>query len=151
MSATKVGFVGLSATGWASTALAPSLLRCDKFTLTAVSTSSEASAAASAKKYSEELGHTVKPFYGDTSQIANDPDVDLVVVSVRTPAHKAAVMPVIEAGKDLFVEWPGGIGLEESSAIAEAARKKGVRTMVGLQGRQTPSVKKVNLYIHVIV
>jgi len=62
---------------------------------------------------------------------------------VRTPAHKAAVMPVIEAGKDLFVEWPGGNGLEESSAIAEAARKKGVRTMVGLQGRQTPSVKKV--------
>jgi predicted dehydrogenase len=146
---TKVGFVGLSTTGWASFALAPSLLRSDKFTLTAVSTTSEASAAASAKKYSEELGHTVKPFYGDTSQIASDPDVDLVAVSVKTPAHKAAAMPVIEAGKDLYLEWPGGIGLEESSAITEAARMKGVRTMVGLQGRQCPSIKKV-IFIHLI-
>jgi len=146
MSATKVGFVGLSATGWASVALAPGLLRIDKFTLTAVSTTSEASAVASAKKYSEELGHTVKPFYGDTSHIAGDPDVDLVVVSVKAPVHKATVMPVIEAGKDLFVEWPGGVGLEEASAIAEAARKKGVRTMVGLQGRHAPSIKKVKRY-----
>jgi predicted dehydrogenase len=143
MSATKVGFVGLSAAGWASVALAPSLLRIDKFTLTAVSTTSEASAAASAKKYSEELGHMVKPFYGNTSQIASDPDVDLVVVSVKAPVHQATVMPVIEAGKDLFVEWPGGVGLEEASAIAEAARKKGIRTMVGLQGRHAPSIKKV--------
>jgi predicted dehydrogenase len=147
MSTTKVGFVGLSATGWASVALAPSLLRIDKFTLTAVSTTSEASAAASAKKYSEEVGHTVKPFYGNTSKIANNPDVDLVVVSVKAPGHKATVMPVIEAGKDLFVEWPGGVGLEEASAIAEAARKKGIRTMVGLQGRHAPSIKIVKRYL----
>jgi len=146
MSSIKVGFVGLSAAGWASIALAPGLLQTQKYTITAVSTTSEASAAASAKKYSEELGHTVKPFHGDTSQIASDADVDLVVVSVKAPVHKTAVMPVIEAGKNFFLEWPAGVGLEESSAIAEAARKKGLRTIVGLQGRHCPSVKKVMLY-----
>ncbi len=140
----KVGFVGLSITGWASVALAPSLLRINSYTLTAVSTTSVDSSSASAKKYSEALGHTIKPFYGDTSQIASDPDVDLVVVAVKAPLHKAAVLPIIEAGKDVFVEWPAGVGLQETSIIAEAARKKGVRTMVGLQGRHAPSIKKVN-------
>jgi len=127
-------------------ALAPGLLRpslSSSFTLTAVSTTSAASAAASAKKYSEIVGHPVKAFHGHTSQIANDPDVDLVVVAVNGPSHLATSLPAIEAGKDLFVEWPAGAGLKETNAIAEAARKKGVRTMVGLQGRHSPVVKKV--------
>jgi predicted dehydrogenase len=128
--------------------LQPSL--SSSYTLTAVSTTSEASASASAKKYSELVGHAVKPFHGDTSQIANDPDVDLVIVAVKAPMHHAAILPAIEAGKDVFVEWPAGVYLEGASAIAEAARKKGVRTMVGLQGRQDPWVKKVKTILHPI-
>jgi predicted dehydrogenase len=141
----KVGFVGLSSTGWASIALAPALLQpglSSSFTLTAVSTSSAASASASAKKYSDQVGHPVKPYHGDTSQIANDPDVDLVAVAIKAPLHKAALLPAIEAGKDVFVEWPAGVGLRESIEIAEAAEKKGIKTMVGLQGRHSPVVKK---------
>jgi predicted dehydrogenase len=144
----KVGFVGLSATGWGSIAHAPALLRpslSSSYTLTAVSTTSEASASASAKKYSEVVGHPVKPFHGDTSKIASDPDVDLVAVAVKAMSHEDAVLPAIEAGKDVFVEWPAGVGLKGVSVIAEAARKKGVRAMVGLQGRQAPIVKKVKL------
>ena len=144
MSPIKVGFVGLSSSGWASIALAPGLLQHPSlYKLTAVSTTSPASASESAKKYSEVVGHPVKPFFGDTSKIANDPDVDLVVVSVKAPAHRDALLPAIEAGKNVFVEWPGGLGLEGSSEIAEAARKKGVRTMIGLQGPHSPVVKKV--------
>lgn len=146
MTPIKVGFIGLSSTGWASTALAPSLLQSglsSSFDLTAVSTTSAASAEASAKKYSDLLRHPIKPYHGDSSQIANDPDVDLVVVAVKAPSHKAVLLPVIEAGKNLFVEWPAGVGLQESTEIAEAARKKGIKTMVGLQGRHSPVVKKV--------
>jgi predicted dehydrogenase len=143
MSPIKVGFVGLSSTGWASIALAPSLLLSSSFDLTAVSTTSAVSAAASAKKYSELVGHPVKAYHGDASQIAADPDVDLVVVSIKAPYHKAALLPAIEAGKNVFVEWPAGIGLQESSEIADAARLKGVKTMVGLQGRHSPVARKV--------
>lgn len=146
MSPIKVGFVGLSSTGWASVALAPSLLQSkvsSSFDLTAVSTTSAASATASANKYAELLGHPVKAYHGDTSQIAADPNVDLIIVSIKTPYHKAAVLSAIEAGKNVFVEWPAGIGLQESSEIAEAARMKGIKTMVGLQGRHSPMIKKV--------
>jgi len=153
MSPIKVGFVGLSSAGWASVALAPSLLRpslASSYTLTAVSTTSSDSADASAKKYSESVGHPVKAFHGDTSHIASDPDVDLVVIAVKAPSHQAAMLPVIEAGKDVFIEWPAGVGLQGSSLIAEAARKKGVRTMVGLQGRHSPVFKKVRSVFHLI-
>lgn len=147
MSPIKVGIVGLSSTGWASTNLAPSLLRpsvVSSYTITALSTTSATSATASAQKYSEIVGHPIKPYHGDTSQIASDADVDLVVVTVKAPAHKTALLPAIEAGKDVFVEWPAGVGLEEASEIADAAKRKGVRTIVGLQGRQSPAVKKVS-------
>ncbi|THV01883.1 NAD-binding Rossmann fold oxidoreductase [Dendrothele bispora CBS 962.96] len=143
MSPIKVGFVGLSKSGWASVALGPALLANDKYTLTAVSTSSKESAEASAAKYSETTGHKVKAYYGSTEQIAKDPDVELVVVSVKTPLHKQALTPAIEAGKNFFVEWPAGKNTEETKKFAEAAKAKGLKTMVGLQGWHSPAIKKI--------
>ncbi|KZP11634.1 hypothetical protein FIBSPDRAFT_898884 [Athelia psychrophila] len=143
MSPIKVGVVGLSSTGWAASALAPGLLNAPSFSLTAVSTTSAASAEASAQKYSALAGHPVKSFHGDASGIANDKDVDLVAVSVKAPAHRAVALAVIEAGKDVFIEWPAGANATETAEIAAAAKAKGVKSIVGLQGRQAPSVKKV--------
>ncbi|KAH9926364.1 hypothetical protein B0H21DRAFT_839432, partial [Amylocystis lapponica] len=50
---------------------------------------------------------------------------------------------IIEAGKDLFIEWPAGRNLQETVALAEAAKRKGIRTMVGLQSRQSPALNKL--------
>ncbi|KAF8064996.1 oxidoreductase [Lyophyllum atratum] len=139
----RVGFVGLSSAGWASSALAPSLIATPSYKLTALSTTSAASAAAAAQKYTEQLGRPVKPFYGSTADIAGDPDVDLVVVSVRATSHREAVLPAIEAGKDVFVEWPAGTNVRQTREMAERAKEKGVRAAVGLQGRHSPVVHKV--------
>ncbi|KAF8953634.1 NAD-binding Rossmann fold oxidoreductase [Flammula alnicola] len=142
----KVGFIGLSAKGWASSALAPSLLQPSlqgKYDLVAVSTTSEASAKASAEKYGVQVGHQVKAYHGDSSHIAGDPNVDLVVVSVKAPLHKQVVLPVIAAKKDFFIEWPAGANLKETLEIAEAAKTHGVKSFVGLQGRISPIMKKV--------
>ncbi|GLB39662.1 putative oxidoreductase family, NAD-binding Rossmann fold [Lyophyllum shimeji] len=139
----RVGFVGLSDAGWASTALAPSLLATFAYRLTAVSTTSAATASASAEKYSAQLGQPVKSFHGSTAHIAGDPEVDLVVVSVKAPSHKDAVLPALDAGKAVFVEWPAGSNLQETTEMAERARAKGARAAVGLQGRHSPVIRKV--------
>lgn len=140
----RIGFVGLSSTGWASTALAPAMFRLkDNYIIKAVSTTSPESAKASADKYSDELGHTVKQYFGDTSHIANDPEIDMIVLAVKAPSHLEAVLPVIAAGKDFFLEWPAGRNLQETTAIADASRKKGVKSMVGLQARHSPALMKV--------
>ncbi|KAG7443996.1 NAD-binding Rossmann fold oxidoreductase [Guyanagaster necrorhizus] len=139
----KVGFVGLSKQGWASILLAPTLLKNGKYSLTAVSTSSPESSQASAEKQSEEAGHPVTPYYGSTSKIAADPNVDFVAVSVRSPNHYDALIPVLDAGKDFFIEWPAGRNTKETLEFAEKAHAKGLRSMVGLQGRHSAVVKKV--------
>ena len=128
MSPIRLGVIGLSpASGrWASTALIPPLfdpLLSSKYTITAIATRSLSSAQASAAKYAELTGHEVNANYGENGakDIANDENVDLVVVSVKIPDHWEAVKPAIEAGKDVFVEWSPGRNFEQTVRIAEAA------------------------------
>ncbi|KAF5368867.1 hypothetical protein D9758_002831 [Tetrapyrgos nigripes] len=139
----NVGFIGLSTSGWAHTALVPPLLENNKYSLKAISTSSKESAEATAAEYSKRTRQEVKAYYGSTSQIANDPDVNFVAVSVKAPLHKQALTPVLEAGKDFFLEWPAGKNTAETIEFAEAAKAKGLKSLVGLQGWQSPAIKKV--------
>src|SRR5882757_9459548 len=133
MSTIRIGVIGLSATNtssWAATVLIPQLLKAPfkvNYVLSAICTSSEKSALASQAKYSEIVGHQVSAYYGVSGarDISNDAAVDLVVVAVKAPDHKNAVMPAIEAGKDFFIEWPVGNGLKDPEDIALAARQKG--------------------------
>ncbi|KAK7032642.1 transcription regulator gal80 [Paramarasmius palmivorus] len=146
MSPIKLGFVGLSASGWAATTLAQPLFEeplSSKYTLTAVSTTNPTFANASAEKDRKLTSGTVKPYHGSTKHIANDPNVDMVAISVRTPAHVDAALPVLQAKKNLFIEWPAGSRLAGTTQNAEAAKNNGVRTLVGFQTRQAAYVRKV--------
>ncbi|KAF8970687.1 NAD-binding Rossmann fold oxidoreductase [Flammula alnicola] len=123
----KVGFVGLSTTGWASSVLGPSLIQPslrDKYDLVAVSTTSEASAQASATKYAELVGHPIEAYYGDSSKIAADPDLDLIAVAVNAPFHKQVLLPIINAKKDFFVEWPAGSSLQDTIELGRPLATK---------------------------
>lgn len=148
MAPIRVGFIGLSTKGWASTSHVNHFfdpLLSSSYVLTALCTTSERSATAASAKYSELAGRPVKAYHGDAglTAIANDPEVDLVAVSVSIPDHYKAVMPAIEAGKDIFIEWTVGNGYAETLKIAEAAKRKGVRVLVGAQANQNPSLRKV--------
>ncbi|KII90692.1 hypothetical protein PLICRDRAFT_107235 [Plicaturopsis crispa FD-325 SS-3] len=140
MAPIRVGTIGLSTTGWASTHHAPALP--EPYKLVALSTTRAETADEASKKFG------VKGYHGDPAQIAQDKDVDLVVVSVKLPHHKASVWPAIEAGKDVFVEWPLGRDLAEAKEIEQFAREKGVRTIVGLQARQGNAVRKAKELIN---
>ncbi|PBK79384.1 NAD(P)-binding protein [Armillaria gallica] len=140
----RLGFIGLSTKGWASTHLVPPLLApplSSQYKLLAVSTTNPTSAEASATKYST-ANTTVKAYHTPES-IASDPDLDIVAVSVKTPNHLENATKVIEAGKDLFIEWPAGRGLKETRLLADLAKEKGIRTIVGLQARQSALFRKV--------
>ncbi|KAF5332708.1 hypothetical protein D9611_005239 [Ephemerocybe angulata] len=117
----RIGFVGLSSGGWAATAIAPALLDPEvrkQFKVVAISTTNAGSAAASATKYSEFFGHEVKAYHGDVEHILSDPDVDLLAIA---------------AGKNV----------EDTLELARLASEKGVKSLVGLQGRQTNVIKKI--------
>jgi predicted dehydrogenase len=76
------------------------------------------------------------------ASIASDPNVDIVAISVNVPQHYALIRPALEAGKDVFSEWPLARNLSEAQELVQLAKDKGVRTMVGLQARQSPSILK---------
>lgn len=98
-----------------------------------------------AEHYSALTGHPIKAYHGPVNAIANDKDVNLVAISVKAPDHRKAALTVIEAGKDLFLEWPVGINLAETVEIAEAAKRKGIQCLVGMQARHSPVFEKVGL------
>lgn len=101
--------------------------------------SSQQSAKKSVEKYN--LGDDVAT-YGDVTALASDPNVDLIVVCVKVPEHFRLCKAAIDGNKTVFVEWPLGANLEEAQALAAMAKEKHLRTIVGLQARQDPSIRK---------
>lgn len=81
--------------------------------------------------------------YGNAEDIAQDPNVDLVVVSVRVGKHFQLTKPALQNKKDVLVEWPLGATVAEAEELTKLAASNGVRTVVGLQARAEPLVIKV--------
>lgn len=111
----------------------------EKYEIAAVSMSSaeKAEAAAIAHGLPKERG------YHSVESLAKDSGVDLVVVSVKVPRRAELAMAAIEAGKDVYVEWPFASNLVEAEALAQRAREQQVKSMVGLPTRLAPQVLKV--------
>ena len=79
------------------------------------------------------------------AEVANDPDIDLVVSCIRVDRHSDSLLPSIRAGKDVFTEWPMEADLAKAKALAEVAKQQhgSVRHIVGLQGRYNPLASKL--------
>lgn len=131
----RVGLVGANPKrGFAAVAHIPALRALPQFEISAVCTSRQESADAAAA----ELG--ARHAFADAADMARHPDVDLVTVCVKAPDHYAPVMAAIEAGKHVFCEWPLGRDTAEAIRMRDAAERKGVRHMVGLQGQVSPAI-----------
>jgi predicted dehydrogenase len=99
----RVGIVGASPSrGFASIAHIPALQALPDFEITAVCTTRQDSAEVAARHYGVPLA------FCDAKKLAQDPNVDLVTVSVKVPDHYLPVMAAIEAGKHVYCEWPLG-------------------------------------------
>jgi predicted dehydrogenase len=142
MSPIRLGLIGLTATpgAWANNAHLPYLIQSSKYKIVALANSSVASAEAAIKEH--HLPAEVKA-YGSPADIAADPDVDMVVVSVNVAQHYDLIKPALEAGKMAYVEWPLGNNTAEAEELTELAKKKNLKTMVGLQGRQSSITRTV--------
>ena len=129
----RVGIVGATVTpggsGWGANAHVPALNALPAYELKAVCTGHEETARASATAFGAELA-----FHSFDEMIAR-PDIDLVCVVIRVPGHNQLVVGALEAGKDVFCEWPLGATLAEAQAMANLASARGLRAAVGLQAQ----------------
>src|SRR5216683_1606854 len=108
-----IGIIGVSPIrGWASTAHIPALRALPKYEIRALSAHNAESARAIGKAFG------VSAVFSDHEQLVSQPDIDVVVVTVKVPHHRELV----------------------SAALAA---KQGVRTVAGLQARQAPAIEFV--------
>ncbi|KAL7785812.1 hypothetical protein V8C37DRAFT_412797 [Trichoderma ceciliae] len=147
MAPIRIGLIGLGATGpglgpgtWAVAAHLASFVPSPHYEIVAVCNSTVESARRSIEYH--KLPSTVKA-YGNPEDIANDPDVDLVSVSIIVSSHYKVTKPALLAKKQVFVEWPLGANSTEAEELAKLAREANVKTIIGTQFRADPAMFKL--------
>ena len=128
----RVGLIGAGGR-WGPRAHVPALQGVPETELYAMCTAHAETAQAAADKFGVECA------YGSDKSLNADKRVEAVAVAVRVPAHYELSKNAIEAGKHVFCEWPLGANSQEAEELAALARRKNVRTMVGLQRRASPA------------
>ncbi len=133
----RLGIVGADASGqgWAPLAHFPALRALPQFEVVALCTSRAATAAAAAARYG------VARAFHDPRELAAQEDLDLVSVVVRAPAHHDVVVAALEAGRNVYCEWPLGASTAQAERMAALADARGVRAMIGLQARADPVIR----------
>ncbi|KAF2492570.1 NAD(P)-binding protein, partial [Lophium mytilinum] len=140
MPPTRIGLVGLSPnaiSAYASTAHLPYLTHSPHYTITALCNSTLPSARTAIAAYHLPASTAA---YDSVAALAADPNVDLVVVSVKVGLHAALAAPALRAWKPVLCEWPLGINSTEAAQLAALAAENGVKTYVGAQTRFSPPV-----------
>jgi predicted dehydrogenase len=107
---------------------------------TAVSTTREESATEAARLTG------ARP-YTSAHELAADPEVDLVVVTVKVSAHRELVGAALSAGKHVLCEWPLGADAAEAISMVNATGPDR-RGFVGLQARMDPAAAALRELIH---
>ncbi|MFI9722884.1 Gfo/Idh/MocA family protein [Streptomyces sp. NPDC052396] len=131
----RVGVIGASPErGWAARAHVPALMALPEYEISAVGTSRPESARAAARQFGAAHAFT------DARQLAEHPEVDLVVITVKVPAHAELVEAALAAGKHVYCEWPLARTTEEADTLTQSARTAGVHHVIGLQARFAPAI-----------
>ena len=134
----RIGFIGVNVHyGWGRRSHLPALQALPEYELVAVGTAHPETAQESARHYGAPMG------FHDYKEMVVHPDIDVVSVNVRVPAHYPIVMAALEAGKHVVCEWPLGANLAEAEEMASLAGSKGVRHMVVLQARAEPALLRL--------
>jgi predicted dehydrogenase len=134
----RTGIIGASINnGWASGTHIPAIEHLDEFELTAVGTSNMTSAKKSAEAFHADHG------FDNMEELAQHPDVDMVVVSINVKEHYHAVKTITPAGKPIYCEWPLGSNTGEALEMQEWVESAQLPNAIGLQARQAPAIQYV--------
>ncbi len=132
----RIGFAGANAhRGWAVDAHLAAVSALPALAIVAVSARTQEIADEAKAKFGAARA------YSDSCEMARDPDVDIIAVTVKVPEHRAIVLAAIAAGKHVYCEWPLGRDRAEAHEMADAARAAAVHVAIGLQGENAIAVR----------
>src|ERR1044072_1078116 len=97
----RLGFIGANVKStWASQSHFPALRASPDVEMTAVCTTRPETAEEALKAFG------AKHAFTDFREMASSREIDAVAVVVRVPSHFEATKAAIEAGKDVYTDWP---------------------------------------------
>ena len=76
----------------------------------------------------------------DWRDLATDPGVEAVSITVPNFLHREIGVAMAEAGKHIWIEKPVGLTSDDARAVAGAAERAGVQGTVGFNYRNAPAV-----------
>lgn len=130
MDKVRIGVIGLGAI--AQVIHLPILSKLKEVELVALCDVDKSKARYLAERYG------VKMFYNDPAEMLRSVELDAVDVCTPTNSHRDMALLAIESGADALVEKPVARNYKEAVEIAEAARNKKRKVMVGMNNRFRP-------------
>ena len=85
--------------------------------------------------------------YRDYRYILERKDIDAVVIGTPDHWHGVQFVHSAECGKHIYCEKPASCTIEESKAMVAAAKKAGIASQIGSQGRSQPEAYLMHRYI----
>jgi UDP-2-acetamido-3-amino-2,3-dideoxy-glucuronate N-acetyltransferase len=80
---------------------------------------------------------------GDAGEVLRDPGLEAVVIATPAALHAGLATQALQAGKDVFVEKPLALRVEDGEALAEEARRRDRILMVGHLLEYHPAVERL--------
>jgi UDP-2-acetamido-3-amino-2,3-dideoxy-glucuronate N-acetyltransferase len=87
-------------------------------------------------------------FHRDIAAVLGDPACRAVAIATPALTHATLVMESLRAGKDVFVEKPLALSVEEGRGLVEEARRRRKILMVGHLLQYHPAVTKLREIVH---
>ena len=85
----------------------------------------------------------MEPFLERVDEVLADGEVGTVMITTRHDLHASMVLKAIKAGKNVFVEKPLALSMEELEQIESAYQAADVNLMVGFNRRFSPHIQKI--------
>ena len=83
----------------------------------------------------------------DYHEILRDKDVDHVIITTRHNLHAEMVLDSLHAGKNVFVEKPLALSVDELQDIVQAQKESGKVVTVGFNRRFSPHIQRIKSII----
>ena len=140
----SVGLIG--AGGFASSILIPALKKAPNILLNSICDINSVTSHHIGKKYGFQYCTT------DYKNILTDASIDTIFIATRHNTHAELVCKALESGKNVYVEKPLSITLDELNQVKTIYEKlynanSYVRLMVGFNRRFSPQIKKMKSLI----
>jgi predicted dehydrogenase/threonine dehydrogenase-like Zn-dependent dehydrogenase len=135
----NVGFIGAGSFGQGY--ILPVLNSRKDVNLVGVSTATGINASSVARKFGFSYNTT------DYNEILDDKNIDTVFIMTRHDLHAKFVIEALNSGKNIFVEKPLCLNLDELEKIKEAYKKSGKILMVGFNRRFSPFIQKTKNFL----